>query len=396
MKKILLLTDFTSGYSRSLLKGIVRYAKEFGPWIFYRMPLYYRELHGDAGVVQWAKQWKADAIVAQLTDVDFNVLHQLNVPIIVQNYKDRYPLISNLTGDYFNTGVMAADFFINRGFRNFAYYGYQETIWMRERGNGFREKVNNHGYKVYLYDECLHNKDKLDYNAEKLSDWLLNLPKPIALFACDDYFALQITEICKILSIEVPNDIAVLGVDNDILLCNISSPQLSSIELDVQNGGYEAGRLLHQQMENNLNEPVNIIINPIRIVQRESTEKYATSDKHIQQVIKYINTNYMRELSVENILQMIPSSRRVLEKKFKKETGITVYQYIQKIRVDIFCDFLINTDLTLIDAACKAGFNDYKNVSRIFIKLKKISPLQYRKKYKLLSNKGIDNEEQVN
>lgn len=394
MKKILLLTDFSSGYSRSLLKGIVKYSKEYGPWAFYRMPLYYRELHGDVGVVKWAKEWGADAIIAQLNDVDLNILNQLNIPIIVQNYKTRHPAVSNLTGDYFGTGRMAAEFFLQKGYRHFAYYGFMDTVWMRERGNGFRSLIQERGYKVHLYNEEEHKfGENWSFDAEGVSQWLLKLPKPTALFACDDFFALQITEVCKMYQIDVPDDIAVLGVDNDVLLCNISNPMLSSIELDVQNGGYEAGRLLHQFIEKKATPPVDIVINPIRIVLRGSTEQYATSNKHIRQILRHIDENYMNPLSVEDIIRIVPFSRRVLEKKFKEETGITIYQYIQKVRVDRFADLLVSTDLSLIDAATQAGFEDYKNVSRIFIKIKDLTPFQYRKKYKVASQTKSTDEE---
>ena len=139
MAKILLLTDYSSGYSRNLLKGIVKYSKQFGPWVFYKMPLYYRKVHGEQGVVDWAKTWGADAIIAQLEDcVNVEQLKKLNIPIIVQNYRERSSEISNLTGDYFNCGVMAANFFLQRGFTNFAYYGIKDIIWSRERGEGFK------------------------------------------------------------------------------------------------------------------------------------------------------------------------------------------------------------------------------------------------------------------
>ena len=128
MIKVLVLTDFSSGYSRNLLKGIVCYSQEVEGWTFYRMPLNYRVMHGDRGVVQWAKQWKADAIIAQLSDVDIDLLKDLNIPIIVQNYRDRIPGVCNLTGDYVGTGRMAAEFFINKGYCHFAYYGISDTV----------------------------------------------------------------------------------------------------------------------------------------------------------------------------------------------------------------------------------------------------------------------------
>ena len=382
MIKILLLTDFSSGYGRSLLEGVVRYARGAGPWAFYRMPLYYRELHGDEGVVRWAEEWGADAIIAQLTDVDLDILNRLDIPIIVQNYKERYHGLSNLTGDYYGTGVMAASFFIRKGYKAFAYYGFLDTVWMRERGEGFRDTVADHGYPVYvLDDDGQMSGGQWNFDAERVSRWLLDLPKPVALFACDDYYALQITEVCKMYNIDIPGDIAVLGVDNDNLLCNISDPSLSSIELDVENGGYEVGKLLHQFIEKKITAPVDVIIKPVRIVARGSTERFAVSDKYIGQVLDYIDENYRNPLSVDDLIRIIPYSRRVLEKKFKGETGMSVYQYIQQQRIDKFASLLIATHLPLVEAAANAGFTDYKNISRIFVKMKGMTPLQYRKRF---------------
>ena len=117
--KILLLTDFSSGYSRDLLSGLVRYARHQKGWAFYRMPLYYRMLHGDKEIIKWAKKWNVDAIVAQMNDIDVKMLSDLNIPIIVQNYKDRIPGVCNLTGDYIGTGRLAADYFIGLGYKSF-------------------------------------------------------------------------------------------------------------------------------------------------------------------------------------------------------------------------------------------------------------------------------------
>ena len=382
MIKILLLTDFSSGYSRSLLENVVRYAREVGPWAFYRMPLYFRELYGDEGVVEWAKKWGADAIIAQFSDIDLSVLNQLNIPIIVQNYKERSSGISNLTGDYFGTGVIAANFFLHKGYKSFAYYGLTDTVWGRERGEGFKKIVSNKGYEVYEFNNRKRvPSEKRSFDVEQVSRWLLSLPKPIALFACDDYYALQITEVCKMYDISIPEEIAVLGVDNDKLLCNISDPQLSSIELDIENGGYEAGKLLHQFIEKKIIAPVDIIIKPVRIVPRASTERFAVSDRHIEQLLQYIDNNYQNPLSVDELTQIIPFSRRVLEKKFKRETGTSVYQYLLDLRIEKFADLLITTDLPLIEAATRSGFTDYKNISRIFTKAKEMTPLQYRKRF---------------
>ena len=386
MAKILLLTDFSSGYSRNLLKGIVRYSKEVGNWSFQRMPLYYRMLYGENGVVEWAKKWQADAIIAQLTDVNIELLNDLNIPIIVQNYRDRNKAVSNLTGDYFNTGVMAAKFFLNRGYRNFAFYGFKGAIWSRERADGYSHEIEKQGYKLAILENDNKDKEEWSYNHTVLGNWLQSLPKPVALFACDDHFALQISETCNVYNINVPDDIAILGVDNDDLLCNISDPPLSSIVLDVENGGYNAGKLLHQLITKEITEPFNIVVNPLIIERRKSTEKYAVSDKNIRTILNYIEKNYANHLSVEELVKQVPLSRRVLEKKFKEETGESLYQYIQNYRIDQFTRLLITTDYSLFEAALQSGFENYKNVSRIFRKYKSLSPAEYRKRYKCNSS----------
>lgn len=229
MLKILVLTDFSSGYSRRLLEGIIRYSREIGTWSFLRMPLYYQMMHGENAVVSFAKRWKADAIIAQLRDVNLEELNKLDIPIIVQNYHERSKYISNLTGDYYNTGVMAAEYFLNRGYRHFAYYGYKNAIWSRERGLGYKARIEQEGYKCHVLENKNPNTKEWLYNTREVGQWLESLPKPVALFACDDYYALQISETCNILNIGIPDDIALLGVDNDELLCNLSSPTLSSI-----------------------------------------------------------------------------------------------------------------------------------------------------------------------
>lgn len=384
MIEVLVLTDFSSGYSRSLLKGIVRYSQQAEGWTFYRMPLYYRMMHGDRGVVEWAKRWKADAIIAQLRDLDINLLRDMNIPIILQNYKDRMPEVCNLTGDYIGTGRLAAEFYINRGFFNFAYYGMTDTIWSRERGVGFRERLAENGFNVYEFLETSGVKDQWTYNWETLGRWLKSLPKPLAIFACDDQFALQISETCNMMQIAVPEEIAILGVDNDELLCNISNPPLSSIVLDVENGGYAAAKVLCQLVNKEIDSPSDITIPALRVESRQSTELYAIRDKYILQTVEYIKQNYSGALNVSELQQKVPLSRRVFEKRFKQNTGVSIYQFIQRHRIDCFANLLMSTDRSIDEIASMCGFDDCKNVARVFSKYKKLSPFQYRKRYRTM------------
>lgn len=381
MIKVLVLTDFSSGYSRSLLKGIVRYSQEVEGWTFYRMPLYYRVMHGDKGVVQWAKQWKADAIIAQLGDVNIGLLKNLNIPIIVQNYRDRIPGVCNLTGDYLGTGRLAAEFFINKGYCHFAYYGISDTVWSRERGAGYEERLARQQYGVHRLLEPSGANEQWAYNLETLGAWLKSLPKPVALFACDDYFALHISETCKFFGLSVPDEIAILGVDNDELLCNISNPPLSSIVLDVENGGYAAAKVLHELIEKKITRPTNITVGVVQILSRQSTQKYVIRDKYIMQVVEYIESHYTQPLSVPALQTLVPLSRRVFEKRFKLNTGVSIYQFIQRYRVERLSGELITSNRSIEELAVACGFEDAKNVARVFLKYKGMTPSEYRKRY---------------
>lgn len=386
MIKILVLTDFSSGYSRRLLEGIIRYSREVGTWSFLRMPVYYQMMHGENAVVSFAKKWKADAIIAQLRDINLEELNTLDIPIIVQNYHERSKYISNLTGDYYNTGVMAAEFFLNKGYRHFAYYGYQNTIWSRERGLGYKDRIEKAGFHCETFENKNPDTKEWLFNTKQMGNWLNSLPKPVALFACDDYYALQISETCNISNINIPGDVAILGVDNDELLCNLSSPTLSSIVLDVENGGYQAAKSLYHSIKNGTKEAFNIVVEPLYIESRGSTEKYAVNDDYLKKILNHIEENFNKSISVDDLVDLVPYSRRVLEKRFKDTIGTSIYQCVLEHRINHFTKLLISTDLHLPDAAIQSGFDDYKNVSRVFRKYKSISPAEYRKLYRKNKN----------
>lgn len=381
MKRVLILIDYSSEFSRRLLKGLIQYSKDHGPWMFYRLPTYYKTLHGKEGIVEWAKEWKADAIIARWDHEGTNLLGTLNIPVLLQNYKERSPYFSNLTGDYIGTGEMAAKFFIKRRYRNFAFYGNKGVVWSRERAEGFRREVEKSGGNYYYFESENLSGEEWGTSYIELDEWLLSLPKPVGLFACDDSFALRVSQICTINNIRIPEEISLLGVDNDELICHLSDPPISSIVTDVEKGGYEAGRLIDRMISGEIKEPFNIIIQPTRFELRKSTEKYDIENEYISQVVNFIEDNFTTDIDIEGLTGLVPLSRRNLEVKFKEEMGTSIYQFILSCRIDYFANLLLTTDRTLFDLALESGFNDCKNISRIFKKMKGYTPIEYRKKY---------------
>lgn len=378
MVKILLVTDFSNGYSRSLLRGIIRYVHDKKDWTLYRMPKYYKEVHGEKAVLKWAERWGVDAIIAQINELDVDELKNLDIPIVIQNHKGRIPGVVNLTGDYMALGAMAAVYFMGMGYRNFAYYGTSFTVWSRERCKGFKERLEREGYQVNVFFEEDEKTDSWEYDIYAIGNWLKGLPQGTAVFACNDFYALRISETCRYFNIAIPDDIAVLGVDNDNLICNISNPPLSSIFVDAEKGGFVVAQTIDRMLTKPGGEVSNIILPPHQVITRESTKKYVVHDKYVALAIDYIENNYQRKIGVTDILENVPVSRRVFEKKFKNSVGHSIYSFILNYRIDKVAELLLTTNRSIEDIAISCGFENGRNISRTFFRIKGMTPSEFR------------------
>lgn len=386
MIKVILLIDCTSEFDRKLLRGMMKYSKENGPWLFYRTPSdYHFGGSREEWIAQWAKEWKADAIIGRWNESKLNLLESLDIPIVLQNTRSRSDIYSNLTGDYLRTGQIAARYFRKKFFTSYAFFGIKDVIWSAEKGRGFREEVMKEDAFYSQFEE----EAGIVHDRNKLTDWLKSLPKGTALFCCDDAHALTITETCMMAGIKVPDDIAVLGVDDDDLICEISDPTISSIQLEVEHGGYETCRLLHQQILNNSRQLFNVFISPSEIKERNSTLTYNITDTHVKSLMKYIDENYMKEISMNEVFALVPLSRRSIEMRFKKSTGLTIYQYLLERRVEHLSYLLSTTDRPYIDLAYESGFRDLSNVSRTFRKFKGCTPIEYRRLHRDKTDKTM-------
>lgn len=385
MIKILVLIDSSTEFSRRFLTGLIRYANEHGPWNFYRLPAYYKTLYGEEGILERIKEWEIDAVIAQWEFEEIDFLHKTNIPVFLQSYKEEAGYFSKISGDYIGSGVMAARFFSKRRFKNFAFYGNKNFFWSKTRAEGFRREVERIGGNYFYFESELLNDGQWSRNHIELDDWLVSLPKPVAMLTCDDNFALQVSEICKINEINIPDELSLLGVDNDELICNLSYPSISSIVTDDERGGYNTGEMLHRLIINKKNSPFNIVIDPLRIELRQSTEKFNVSDEHILNVINYIDENISSNISIDDLTKLVPLSRRSLEMKFKNTMDNSIYQYILDSKMEQIADLLITTDRNLLDLALSMGFNDVRNVYRIFKKHTGYSPLEYRKKFQVIN-----------
>lgn len=380
MIKILLLTDYSQESERRFLNGFVKYADTQGGCIFYPMShLISQTKDNSMEIIKLAKKFKVDAILGLWHNINVAEAKNLGIPIFLRTHKKVYNDFPMLTGHYKEFGAYAADFFIGMNFTNYAFIGMKDIIWSDSRYEGYSEqiavtkKVPTHKY----YVEDFKNE------IESISDWLHSLPKPVALLACNDFMARQVTEVCQLGGIQIPKDISLLGVDNDEFMCNISSPTLSSIKLNFEKHGYEIAKTLFKMVHERKVWPARIAVEAIGVVERMSTKRKVISDPYIREVVDFISRNYTQEINIGKLTSFIPLSRRAIEMKFKKEMHPhTITSYIMKLRLDHFCNLLETTEMPISMAADKSGFIDSSNFSTVFKKHKGLTPSEYRKMYR--------------
>jgi len=386
MVRLIFLSDFTEAYAHHLLQGILTYAKQKDQeaWVVCRMPPSYKETYGIKGVVEWAKKWDANAIIGRFNhDDDIDLFRRNGIIAIAQDFKRRFNNIPNITSNYHDTGKLAARFFIEKGYEHFAFYGYKDTVWSDERCEGFYEGVKEAGYGKNFHTYTNQQLETLwYYDTTPLLNWLNQLPRQTAVFCCDDNQGNKITEICKSNRIQIPEHLAVLGVDNDTTLCELSDPPLSSVHLDIEAGGYETAELIMNLMTQKDFQPQDVIIKTTSIINRASTNSFATNDMYINEALEFIHSNLDKALNVTDLVKKLPLSRRLLEMRFKKVTGRSVYNYIIYNRIEEFARKIHETDKPINEIATEMEFYNYSNLVQQFKQIKGCTPTEFRKRNK--------------
>ena len=384
MLRLLIITDFTESFANKLLKGIVTYSRLKEQWIIRRMPPSYKAKIGIPGIIRVAKEWSIDAVLGQFEETDDMSLFAKNgIVVMAQDYKKRFTGIPNITADYLGTGRMAARYFLERGFRSFGFFGFRDVCWSDERCEGFRREIEEAGYGESFFEYNLQELDRLwYYERNQLAEWLRVIPKPIAIMACDDNQAFNLIEACHSAGVKVPAEVSVMGVDNDELLCSLGNPTLSSIQVDIEEGGFRTAELIERMVTHPDTPPQDIVLRPIKIVGRISTAAFATDDVQIQKAVQFIHQNYQKKIGVKDVMGEVALSRRLLERRFKQVTGQTLYQYITDLKIRRFAEILLDQkDEQVTSIALSLGENDTKSISRRFKQIYGCSPHEWRNQH---------------
>lgn len=379
--RLLFISDFTEQFPYRLLRGILDYSRRTGQvWEVCKMPPSFKKEIGLKKFVAWAKRWRADAVIGQFSPKDDVSLFRKNgIVAIAQDYVSPFSSIPNITADYGLTGSMAAERFFGHGFKNFGFFGYSGVCWSDGRLEGFRRRLEAEGLgeRLHVYDRQQINS-LWNYDRPELLQWLLTLPKPIGIFACDDNQAEILVEACHVAGINVPMDVAIIGVDNDEVTCNLSSPAITSIEMDIEKAGYEAAEMAARMVEDANYKGEDVVIKPVSVVGRASTGIVATKDEVVATAIRYIYDNRSRKILVSDVLRQVPVSRRLLEQRFKDVVGTTIYNMMSVLRMEYFAHQLITTNDTISEIAARMDEPDTKSISRRFRELKGCTPTEYR------------------
>ena len=382
MIRVLIISDFTESFSHKLLAGLVDYSRAKEQWIVRRMPPEYKAQIGIPGVIRVAKEWDVDAVIGQFEPTDdIGLFAENGIVAIAQDYKKKFTSIPNVTGDYIGTGRMAARFFIDRGFKNYGFFGFNDVCWSDERCDGFRREVEAAGYGGSFYAYRMQEIDMVwYYQRNRLREWLLSIPKPIAIMACDDNQGANLIEACHSVGIKIPSEVSVIGVDNDETLCSLGSTTLSSVQVDIERGGWEAAALVERLVADPAAPVEDVVLKPVKIVQRMSTAAFATDDQQILKAILFIHKNALKKISVSDVMAEAALSRRLLERRFKEVTGKTLYEYITDQKLKYFAEQLEETDEQVINIALSMGEIDTKSISRRFKQIYGCTPVEWREK----------------
>lgn len=380
MEKVLLIIDTSRLTGRDLLRGAERYISTFTQWEVHTLDPNYLT-NNFSREVQRLDISKFDGFFICYTENISSILKIKKPKIIHYTPKEMIAETSLIVTSSSKIGNKAAEYFISLGFKNYAYCGFKDMVWSDLRYTSYFETLNRNGFenvKCFM-DTPRRNKDT---NQKKLTAWLKKLPKPIGIFACNDDRAIYILEACKSSNINVPEEVAVLGVDNDDLVCNLSSPPLSSIALNFRNAGFQAARHLDHLMTSQTKNAI-IEVDPVELISRKSTDIFAVEDKELIAAMVFIRNHYHKPIQVSDVVKAISISRRELEYRFKREFKKTVQDEINRLRIEYIKKKLLNSREPIYKIANTLEFTDPEHFSRYFKNLTGIAPSIFRQNINL-------------
>jgi LacI family transcriptional regulator len=384
-KRVLFLGDLGRPPIREFFRGFQKYSRLYDcQWVVYVNAPHYQPPDLKRITPNNIRRWGVQGFVDILDDPDKSTkLLSLNLPCIHYSSSQKHPFSKyTFSPDYARIADMAAKHFLGKNFVNFAYCGFESVETSQERGQAFVKSLAETGFRAHVYE---HNFSKESYSWKKelpwLMEWLQSLPKPVGLLAGSDDRGREVLQACQVGGLNVPEEVAVLGMGDEDIICELATPPLSSICMNTRNVGYQVAELLNRLMTGESLPPLQILDYPTRVIERQSTNILAIDDDVVKQAVRFIRQNSMEAIAAADVAKAVFLGVRTLDRRFKKSLGRSVHSEITQVRIEQACNLLTQTNLSISQIAIDLGYSDPPALTLAFKREKGIGPLAYRKKY---------------
>lgn len=369
-----------------MLKGIAHYERNHQRWEAFLDDQARAESNP-----RWVRSKKWSGVISRHTTPGLvQTCAQLKLPLVDLNDTPPFPGVPKIRPENVGVGHYGAEHFAERGYRHYGFCGFANTAWSCERRDGFLEALALAGHTCHLFEVDYPGDLTPFWDTQQttaISSWLTRLPKPVAVMACNDMRALQVISAAQATDLLVPEEVAVLGANNDSIRCELSYPPLSSVATNGFQSGYLAAELLEGMI--NGQEPTDLDrrVEPLGVVTRPSSDMLAIDDKNVATALSFIRERACQGISVDEVLKHAFASRSQLEKKFRRHLGRSPQAEIRRVQVAKIRQLLLETDFPLKEIAELAGFEHVEYLCVVFKRLTGESPGGYRKKNKSAANK---------
>jgi LacI family transcriptional regulator len=373
--RVLVVLSTVHKARRDKLHGILKYARLHGPWDVQTV-----EAHPYITRVGSLKNWQPDGMIKDGTyPLPFRSPKAVAVPTVLLDTDGRRPgRRFCVDHDSRRTAENVADYYLRQGLEQFAFVGsVPRCFWSVARAEGFVSRLAQNGYDCAIYQP----KNAMDWGLEQdhMRRWLLTLPRPCGIMAAMDLRAKQVLDTCRIAAIRVPDEIVVIGVDNDETICENTTPTLSSALPDFERGGYMAAELLDRLMRKTQRKPVRLTYGLNRIVQRQSTQRFRVSNPVASSAVEFIRLNACEGITVKDVARHLKVSRRLAELRFREACGRSILEEIRHYRLERVCTLLRETNLPIGEIGKRCGYETETYLKALFKTRFGVTMRAYRK-----------------
>ena len=377
MRRIALIFDYSLDYCRGVLHGVKRYAVDKPDWVFTTL--------APGATVASVRRARPAGVIAHVFEPRLGrALRRVDCPVVnVAGVLADLPL-PRVGIDDVAVGRAAAGHLLDRGLRRLAFIGHPGHLYSARREAGFRAAVGKAGLTVDVYHDtgspAFDPQGRPWATDARVRQWVRGLPKPAGIFACNDLWGAQLTEVCRQAGLRVPDEVAIVGVDNDDLLCDLARPSLSSVAVPARRIGQDAAGLLDRLIRGGAPPRDPVLHHPTEVVARQSSDVLAVDDADVAAAVRLIRERAHEPVRVKEILQQVPVSRRSLERRFRRHLGRGLWEEIRRVHMDRARALLVTTDSAMPDVARRAGFTDAKQLSVVFRQETGETPTAYRRR----------------